>query len=251
MPRRVPVRDGRVERAGHGKQRILEHTRVARLVEGYDIDVVSLVLLDDVLGVVVGVEGIHEHKGHVDIVGPVEVLNLSYRQIEEGHAIADLDDGLGADASHGCAQTTVELEHGELAEKLDRLGVAQGVVVDHLRRIRRGDMIPVAERSYRPSATTFVHVDAGRVCVALTAWHPWPCRSDSGGRGRRSCPFRSQTATVVSGFGGFGMRRSSNEDDQLPYLLLMGILDRIGQVVERVPHLAGSDRGRRILERLR
>jgi hypothetical protein len=42
------------------------------LVEGEDVDVVTLVLLDDVGRVLVGVEGVHEHEGDVDVVRAVE-----------------------------------------------------------------------------------------------------------------------------------------------------------------------------------
>ncbi len=74
------------------------------------------VLLDDTGGVVVGVERVHEDEGDVDVVRAVEMLDLSHREVEEGHALADLDDRLGAGASHGGTETTVELEHGELVE---------------------------------------------------------------------------------------------------------------------------------------
>ena len=45
---RVPVRDLRVGRLGSGEERVLEDTGVSGLVEGHDVDVVALVLLDDV-----------------------------------------------------------------------------------------------------------------------------------------------------------------------------------------------------------
>lgn len=60
VTRRVPLADGRVIVAGNGKLGILEDSGVAGLVEGEDIDVVALVLLDDGCGVVVGVERVHE-----------------------------------------------------------------------------------------------------------------------------------------------------------------------------------------------
>jgi len=89
---RVPVRDGRLEGLRCGEEGVLQDSGVSGLVEGHDINVMTLVFLDDVLGVVVCVEGVHENERDVDIVCAVEVLNLSDRQIEERHAITDLDD---------------------------------------------------------------------------------------------------------------------------------------------------------------
>ena len=79
----------------------------------------ALVLLDDGLGVLVGVEGVHEDEGDVDVVGAVEVLDLADREVEEGHAVADLDDGLGTDATHGGTETTVELDNSQLVQELN------------------------------------------------------------------------------------------------------------------------------------
>lgn len=140
---RVPVGDLRAGALGGGKERVLQHTGVLGLVEGEDVNVVALVLLDDVGGVLVGVEGVHEDEGHVDIVGAVEVLDLTDGQVKERHAIADLNDGLGADTAHGGTETTVELEDSELVKELNRLGVAKAVVVDDLLGLGRGDLLPV------------------------------------------------------------------------------------------------------------
>lgn len=140
---RVPVRDLRVGALGSGEEGVLEHTRVLGLVEGEDVNVVALVLLDDVCGVLVGVEGVHEDEGDVDVVGAVEELDLADGQVKERHAIADLNDGLGANAAHGGTETTVELEDGELAKELDRLGVAKAVVVDNLLGLGGRNAVPV------------------------------------------------------------------------------------------------------------
>lgn len=139
----VPLIDGRVVVLGDGKERVLVDSGVSRLVEGKDIDVVALVLLDDGSGVVVCVERVHENEGDVDIVCAVEILDLSHGKVEEGHAITDFDDGLGTDATHGGSQTTVELENSELVEELDRLGVGKVLVVDNLALGGRGNAIPV------------------------------------------------------------------------------------------------------------
>jgi hypothetical protein len=113
------------------------------LVEGQDIDVVSLVFLDDVLGVIVRVEGVHENEGNIDVVCAVEVFNLSDGEIEEGHAITDFDNGLGTNAAHGCSKTTIELEDSKLAQETDRLGISELVVVNDLIRRRRGNTLPI------------------------------------------------------------------------------------------------------------
>lgn len=92
MARGVPISDGRVEALGSWKERVAKDTRIARLVERKNINVVPLVLLDDGLRVFIGVEGVHENKRDIDIVGAVKVLDLANRQIKEGHAIPDLND---------------------------------------------------------------------------------------------------------------------------------------------------------------
>ena len=142
VPGRIPVRDGRDEVLGHGQHRVLEDPGVARLVEGQDVDVVALVLFDDVLRVVVRVEGVHQHKRHVDVVRAVQVFDLSHRQVQERHAVAHLDHRLGAHTPHGRAQAPVELEHRQLAEVLDRFRVGQRRVVHHLVLFGRGDAVP-------------------------------------------------------------------------------------------------------------
>ena len=128
----VPVGDLRVGRLGSGEKRVLENTGVLGLVEGHNVNVVTLVFLDDVGSVGVGVEGVHEDERHIDIICAVEVLNLSDRQIEEGHAVTDFDDGLGANTTHGGTETSIKLEDGELVEEIDRLGVSEVAVVDNL-----------------------------------------------------------------------------------------------------------------------
>ena len=92
----------------------------------------TLVLLDDVGRIRIGVEGVHEDKGYVDIVGAVEVLDLPYGQVEEGHAVADLDDGLWTNAAHGGAKTAIEFDNGKFVQIFDGLGVWQRVVLDDL-----------------------------------------------------------------------------------------------------------------------
>jgi len=95
------------------------------------------------LAVLVGVERVHEDEGDVDVVGAVEELDLTDGQVEERHAVADLNDRLGANAAHGGTETTVELEDSELAQELDRLVVGKAVVVNNLLGLGRGDLLPV------------------------------------------------------------------------------------------------------------
>jgi hypothetical protein len=71
---RVPLRLIRGGTTGDGEERVLVDTGVSGLVEGEDLDVVVGILLDDALGVLVGVERVHENERHVDLVFLIEVL---------------------------------------------------------------------------------------------------------------------------------------------------------------------------------
>ncbi|KAI6770229.1 hypothetical protein HG530_004858 [Fusarium avenaceum] len=121
----VPLVDGGIIILGDGQERVLVDSGVSGLVEGKDVDVVALVLLDDGSSVVICVERVHKDEGNVNVVCAVEVFNLSHGKVEEGHAITDLNDGLGTNTTHGGSQTTVELENSQLAKELDRLGVGK------------------------------------------------------------------------------------------------------------------------------
>jgi hypothetical protein len=143
VARGVPLVDGRVVMLGDGEERVLVYSGVSRLVEGKDIDVVALVLLDDGGGVVICVEGVHENERDINVVGTVQVLDLSDGKIEEGHAVTDLNNGLGADTTHGGSQTTIELENSQLVQELDRLGVGKILVIDNLTLSGRSNAIPV------------------------------------------------------------------------------------------------------------
>lgn len=140
---RVPILEGRVEALGGGEERVLDDAGVARLVESDDVDVVALVLLDNGLGVLIGVEGVHEDERHVDVEATVEVLNLAHGEIEEGHALTDLNDGLGTNTTHGGTETTVELDNGELVQELDGGIGTEVIVANNLGRLGRGDLVPV------------------------------------------------------------------------------------------------------------
>lgn len=51
------------------------------LVEGVYLDAVVCVLLQDLLGVLVRIEGIHEDQGHVGVVRFVQVLPVKKKKI--------------------------------------------------------------------------------------------------------------------------------------------------------------------------
>ena len=130
-------------RSGAGEERLLVDTGVPRLLEGKDVDVVVLVLLDNTSSVLVGVERVHEDERNVDVVFRVEVLNLPDGKVEEGHVVTDLNNRLGTDAAHGGTEPTVELEDGELV-KDGGVDVGEDLVRANLLRLGRLDAIPVA-----------------------------------------------------------------------------------------------------------
>lgn len=109
----------------------------------------ALVLLNDVLGVRVGVERVHQDKRHVDLVCAVEIFNLANREIEERHSIADLNDRLGSNTTHGGTETSIELQYRELVQERDGLGVCKVVVVDDLALGRWRNAVPVESASLR------------------------------------------------------------------------------------------------------
>ena len=142
VARGVPVANRRVGALGSREERVPENTGISGLIEGDDIDVVSLVLFDNRLSVVVGVEGVHEDQGHADVVSAVQVFDLAHGQIEKGHAFADFNDGLGANAAHGGSKATIELDDRKLVQEVDGRRVAQVVILDNLAWRRRSDTVP-------------------------------------------------------------------------------------------------------------
>ena len=140
---RVPVGQLGVRGLGRRQERILEDTGISGLVEGHDVDVVALVLLDNGRGIFVCVETVHEDKGDIDIIGAVEVLNLSDGEIEEGHAVSDFNDGLGTDATHRSTETTVEFDNSEFVQELNGVTIGQAVIVDNLVWVWGVDFGPV------------------------------------------------------------------------------------------------------------
>ena len=69
-------------------------------------------------------------------------LDLADREVEESHALADLDNRLGTDTAHGSTETTVELEDGELVED-GRVDLVKDLVGADLLGLRGVDLLPV------------------------------------------------------------------------------------------------------------
>lgn len=219
---RVPVMEGRVKGLGDGEERVLEDSGVTGLVEGEDVDVVTLVLLDDGSSVLIGVERVHEEDGHVGAIGAVEVLNLADGHVEEGHAITDLDDGLGADATHGGTETTVELEDGKLVEEANGVVVGEALVVDDLMGRRRSNAVP----------------GAGETDVSILLSSPGTV---------------GENVHLVAL--GLVVEVTTEEGEEVVHLglkelPLLGILHRLGELCEVVAHLSGSNVCRGVLESL-
>ena len=101
MTRGIPVLLVIVSRLGTRQQRLLVDTRVSRLVEGRNAKLLVGIFFDDTEGVLVRVEGRHKNKGHVDLVGCVEMFNLTDGQVKESHVIFDFKGTFGA--SHTCS----------------------------------------------------------------------------------------------------------------------------------------------------
>lgn len=118
MARRIPVRLVVVSTFWAGKKRLLEDTRVTRLVESRDTQLLIRVLFNDAKGVFVSVERGHENKGHIDAVCGVEMFDLADSQIEESHLILDFESALRTGHAHGSTETTIDLEDCELVEDL-------------------------------------------------------------------------------------------------------------------------------------
>ena len=95
----------------------------ARLVERQDLDALPAVPLDHVLGVLVGVEGVHEDERDVGVVLLVEVLDLLHGDVQEGELVPDFDDGLGSLAAHRCAEAAVQLHYHQLLQERLYIGL--------------------------------------------------------------------------------------------------------------------------------
>ena len=88
----VPLR---LDVLGDGHERLLVDPGVSALVEGEDAHAEAGVLLDDLVGLLVRVERVHEDEGHVGVVLLVERLDLLHGQVEEGQVVAEGNHGFG------------------------------------------------------------------------------------------------------------------------------------------------------------
>ena len=70
------------------------------LVEHFNIDLAVVVFTENFLGIILGVEGVHENQWDVDIVGFVQMLDLLHGQIEKVETRSDRNKGLGSGTSH-------------------------------------------------------------------------------------------------------------------------------------------------------
>ena len=98
VARRVPEVLVRRRAAGARQQTVAVDAGVAALVEREDLHVVVGVFLDNARRVVVRVERVHQDERHVDVVRAVQVLDLAHGQVQEGHALTNLDHTLGTGA---------------------------------------------------------------------------------------------------------------------------------------------------------
>jgi hypothetical protein len=73
---RIPGFNGAVIRAGDGEEGVFDDSGETRLIEGENVNVVTLVLLNDALSVVFGVERIHQDEGDIATVRAIQVLLL-------------------------------------------------------------------------------------------------------------------------------------------------------------------------------
>lgn len=150
---------------GAREQGFLEDTRISRLVECRDTQLLISVFFDDSEGIFVGVEGGHEDEGNVDLVGSVEMLYLTHGEVKEGHIILDFECTLGpshacmpivsgsssVDGSwwltHGCPKATVDFEDSKLVQDGQVGYLLQSIIWNDLVCSRRFDTIPIAVKS--------------------------------------------------------------------------------------------------------
>lgn len=74
VSRRVPRFDCGIVVSGHGKLRIADDPGESGLIEGKNIDIMALILLNNPLSIIFRVERVHQNEGNIAIVGAVQVL---------------------------------------------------------------------------------------------------------------------------------------------------------------------------------
>jgi len=126
------------------EQALLVDSGESRLVERHDFDIVICVFLNDSGRVFVCVERVHEDERDIDVVLRVQVLDLSHAQVEESHSFAHFNDRFRAHTTHGRAETSIELQDGELVEDGGVLGWRECAVRHYLLLLGRLDLVPFA-----------------------------------------------------------------------------------------------------------
>ena len=100
----------------HRHHGLLTDARVAGLVEGLDGDVEAGIFPDDLHGVLVSVEAVHQDQRDVGVVLLVEELDLLDGEVQEGEVVPHWDDGLWSAAAHAGAQAAIQLDHDQLLQ---------------------------------------------------------------------------------------------------------------------------------------
>lgn len=73
----------------------------------------------------------------------INYLDLTDREIQESHTIADLNGRLGSNAAHGGSETSVKLQDSEFVEVGARLDLGNAIIGDDLVLWGRLDLVPV------------------------------------------------------------------------------------------------------------
>mmetsp|Transcript_224 Transcript_224/g.582 ORF Transcript_224/g.582 Transcript_224/m.582 type:complete len:430 (-) Transcript_224:65-1354(-) len=128
-------------------KRVFDDARIPRLVERRNGDVRVLVLEDDLGGILVGVEAVHQQQRHVragDLL--VEILDLLHGEIQERCIPTYFNRAFWPCATHRRAQPAIELAHGELLQQCGLFLAARRLEVrvrpEHL-IVGRLDELPV------------------------------------------------------------------------------------------------------------
>ena|SRR6267154_6908801 len=90
MTGRIPVLLIVICRLRRGKKRLLEDTRVPRLIERGDPELLICILLNDAECVFMRVKRGHQNERDIDTMRRVEMLNLAHGKVEKGHVVLDL-----------------------------------------------------------------------------------------------------------------------------------------------------------------
>lgn len=101
---------------GDWKVGFLVNSWVSGLTESVDRDIDVGVLTEKLVGVIVGVERVHQDQWNADSIRTVKELDLLKSQIQESEIVADGDDRLWTFATHGGTQSTIQLNDHQLVK---------------------------------------------------------------------------------------------------------------------------------------